>query len=97
MEFIHTSEETLTSFIGLSVLLCVSQTHPAVNLIEESRAEEGEVSGSDMGRLAQPEVPQELRDVQTLWQKTKIGDKNNTYAFGKYFYPKWFKGPVYEI
>lgn len=67
----HTSEETLTGSVGLSVLLCVSQTYPAVNLIEESGAEEGEVSGSDVGGLTQPEVPQELRDVQTLWQETK--------------------------
>jgi len=41
----------------------MSQTHSSVNLVQEGRAQEGEVGRSDMGRLGQPKVPQELGNV----------------------------------
>lgn len=58
----HTSEETLT-FASLWLLICVSQTHSAVDLVQEGRAQEGEVGRRDMGCLAQPKVPQELGNI----------------------------------
>jgi len=61
--YTHTSEETLTGFASLWLLLCMSQTHSSVNLVQEGRAQEGEVGRSDMGRLGQPKVPQELGNV----------------------------------
>lgn len=50
----------------LRVGVCVAETHAAVDLIEQSRTQEGEVGRGDVGRPVQAEVPQKLRDVQTL-------------------------------